>query len=70
MSSGSKYLVLSERIKLDGWNVHAVLDEDGDLNIYIHHDSEATVARVGADIADNDQAWGDRFVIEGAEDDD
>ena len=52
-----------ERIMEGGWTVEVLVDEDGDLNIWVSH-AEGCVVESDADIADSDRTWAVRLVDE------
>ena len=50
-----------ERIVEGGWTVEVLVDEDGDLNVWVSH-AEGCVVESDADIADSDRTWAARFI--------
>ena len=43
-----------------GWTVEVLVDADGDLNIWVSA-GDLRVVEDGADIADDDHKWAERF---------
>jgi|DEB0MinimDraft_10_1074344.scaffolds.fasta_scaffold766880_1 hypothetical protein len=51
-----------QRVKIQGWEVDVVLDEDGDLSLYVRN-RNGRVTPIDADIADDDNSWAERFLV-------
>ena len=45
----------------DGWEVYALVDDDGHLSLFINNADNSKVYRMRQDIVSNNQEWGDRF---------
>ena len=52
-----------ERIVEGGWTVEVLVDEDGDLNVWVSH-AEGCVVESDADLADSERTWAVRLVDE------
>ena len=53
--------VVTKSISLGEWKIELVSDEDGHLSIHIDNRDGSQVNSVGADIADDENQWAERF---------
>jgi hypothetical protein len=51
-----------QRVQIQGWEVDVVIDEDGDLSLYVRNPN-GKVTPIDADIADDDNSWAERFLV-------
>lgn len=51
-----------QRVSIQGWEVDVVIDEDGDLSLYVRN-ANGKVMPIDADIADDDNSWAERFLV-------
>jgi hypothetical protein len=51
-----------QRVSIQGWEVDVVIDEDGDLSLYVRN-ANGKVTPIDADIADDDNSWAERFLV-------
>lgn len=49
-----------KKVVQGGWTVEVLVDEDGDLNIWVSA-GDLRVVEDDADIADDDRKWAERF---------
>ncbi len=58
----------TERIEIDGWNVAALVDDDGHLEVFVDNKDGSQVFALDADIGNDGSVFGERFTTQCIED--